>query len=419
MKPSALFTDLYELTMAQAYTAEQMNQLAVFELAFRKVPANRNYIVAAGIGDGFEDQELDYLRQRREFTETFLKWLEDLRSTGDVYALPEGTLVFPNEPIVQVVAPIIEAQLMETLVLNQGHFQSLAAAKAARVVEAAKGRGVVDFGSRRAPGTDAALKVARATLGLTAVITDPTKVVARREVPIECEATDSEALLVEWLNVLVYEMAVRRMIFSSFVVNAEGCRLRGSAWGEEIDVARHEPAVEVKGATYTSLFVGQNSDGAWIAQCVVDVRDRQMETTLLQRVSDSEWRIEPQGKMRVPAILFASRELIRDMDAKVYEQIVNVQTGSPASGVGETMTEIEIRQAIFDALHQIAPEADLQKIRPEENLRETLDIDSFDSLNVLIGLHARLGVEVPEADYGQLTTLSALVRYVSRKLAGE
>ena len=171
MKISALFTDLYELTMAQAYAAERMDQLAVFELAFRKLPASRNYIVAAGIADvldflsnfRFEDQELDYLRQRGEFSEAFLRHLASLRFTGDVYALPEGTLVFPNEPIVQVVAPIIEAQLMETMVLNQIHFQSLAAAKAARVVEAAKGRAIVDFGSRRAHGTDAALKVARAT----------------------------------------------------------------------------------------------------------------------------------------------------------------------------------------------------------------------------------------------------------------
>ena len=158
MKTSALFTDLYELTMAQAYAAEHMDQLAVFELTFRQMPANRNYIVAAGIGDvleflghfRFSSEELDYLRTRSEFSEAFLRQLEDLRFTGDVYAVP-------------VIAPILEAQLVETLVLNQIHFQSLAATKAARVVEAAKGRGVVDFGSRRAHGTDAALKVARST----------------------------------------------------------------------------------------------------------------------------------------------------------------------------------------------------------------------------------------------------------------
>jgi nicotinate phosphoribosyltransferase len=170
MKTSALFTDLYELTMAQAYAAEHMDRDAVFELTFRKMPANRNYIVAAGIGDvvnfltnfRFEPADLEYLEGRGEFSREFLRQLESLRFTGDVHALPEGTLVFPNEPIVQVIAPIIEAQFMETFVLNQIHFQSLAVAKAARIVEAARGRSVVDFGSRRAHGTDAAVKVARA-----------------------------------------------------------------------------------------------------------------------------------------------------------------------------------------------------------------------------------------------------------------
>jgi len=88
---------------------------------------------------------------------------------------------------------------------------------------------------------------------------------------IECEAPDPEVLLVDWLNALVYEMAVRRMILARFRVSLEGNQLRGRAWGEETDVARHQPAVEVKGATYTDLFVGQNSTGAWVAQCVVDV----------------------------------------------------------------------------------------------------------------------------------------------------
>jgi len=103
------------------------------------------------------------------------------------------------------------------------------------------------------------------------VLTDPLRVVARSEVGIECEAADSETLLADWLNAVVYEMAVRGMIFGRFAVRLEANRLQGSAWGEPVDIARHEPAVEVKGATYTSLFVGQNADGAWVAQCVVDV----------------------------------------------------------------------------------------------------------------------------------------------------
>jgi len=167
----ALFTDLYELTMAQAYHAEGMDQLAVFELAFRQLPRTRNFVVAAGFADildfltalRFTNDDLDYLRARGEFNDEFLKRLATLRFSGDVYAVPEGTIVFPNEPLLQVIAPIIEAQLIETFVLNQIHFQSIAATKAARVVTAAQGRAVIDFGSRRSHGTDAALKVARAT----------------------------------------------------------------------------------------------------------------------------------------------------------------------------------------------------------------------------------------------------------------
>jgi nicotinate phosphoribosyltransferase len=168
---TALFTDLYELTMAQAYYVEHMDQLAVFELTFREMPRNRNYIVAAGFADvltflrnfRFTDDELDYLRSHGDFAQEFVEHLASLRFSGDVYAVPEGTIVFPNEPLLQVIAPITEAQLVETFVLNQIHFQSLAATKAARVVGAARGRSVVDFGSRRSHGTDAALKVARAT----------------------------------------------------------------------------------------------------------------------------------------------------------------------------------------------------------------------------------------------------------------
>jgi len=167
----ALFTDLYELNMAQAYRAEGMADQAVFELAYRKLPGHRNYIVAAGLDDAlrflagfrFTADELDWLRGQRGFSDPFVSSLEDLRFTGDVYAVPEGTPVFPNEPLLRVVAPIMEAQLVETALLNMVHFQSLALTKAERIVRAAKGRQVVDFGSRRAPGGDAALSVARAT----------------------------------------------------------------------------------------------------------------------------------------------------------------------------------------------------------------------------------------------------------------
>lgn len=166
---SLLFTDLYELTMAQAYLAEGMRSTAVFELFFRTLPEPRNYTVAAGLDDVLDalehlhvdDAGLDYLRSLGTFSAALLEWLRSFRFSGDVYAVPEGTVVFANEPLVQVVAPLPEAQLVETLVLNQVHLQTVVASKVARLVTAAAGRAVVDFGSRRAHGSDAALKVAR------------------------------------------------------------------------------------------------------------------------------------------------------------------------------------------------------------------------------------------------------------------
>jgi len=112
---------------------------------------------------------------------------------------------------------------------------------------------------------------AQAALALTAVVTDPAGVAAREPVAIECEAPDDELLLAEWLNAVIYEMATHRMLFGRFAVRLEGSRLVGEAWGEPVDAARHHPAVEVKGATYTALSVAQRADGAWVAQCVVDV----------------------------------------------------------------------------------------------------------------------------------------------------
>lgn len=111
----------------------------------------------------------------------------------------------------------------------------------------------------------------QAAIAMTAAITDPALVAPREPVQIECEAPDEELLLVDWLNALVYEMATRHLLFGRFEVQIEGNRLRARAWGEPVDAARHGPAVEVKGATYTALRVGREPDGDWVAQCVIDV----------------------------------------------------------------------------------------------------------------------------------------------------
>ena len=123
----------------------------------------------------------------------------------------------------------------------------------------------------RGCGASKASAFEQAALALTAVVADPRSVEARERVSLACEAPDDELLLAEWLNLLVYEMATRRMLFAGFRVTIEGHRLTAEAWGEPTDVARHRPAVEVKGATYTTLRVRREEGGTWVAQTVVDV----------------------------------------------------------------------------------------------------------------------------------------------------
>ena len=171
---ASLLTDQYELAMAASYHRRGMNELAIFELFARRLPPNRDWLLAAGLGPTLElvtrlrfgDRELAYLATIG-FRDDFLDYLARFRFSGDVDAMPEGTLCFANEPIVRVTAPRIEAQLLETLLLNQINFQTMAATKAARVALAAGGgepsggERVIDFSPRRDHGIDAAMKVAR------------------------------------------------------------------------------------------------------------------------------------------------------------------------------------------------------------------------------------------------------------------
>jgi len=165
----ALFADLYELTMAQAFYQQGMFAQATYSLFIRQYPPNRAFLVAAGLEDvldylenlRFSQASLDYLRSIGIFDSNFLKYLKDLRFTGSVRAIPEGRLFFTDEPVLEVTAPIIEAQIGETFIINQINFQSLLTTKSARCMLAAPGCSLADFGSRRTHGIDAALKMAR------------------------------------------------------------------------------------------------------------------------------------------------------------------------------------------------------------------------------------------------------------------
>jgi nicotinate phosphoribosyltransferase len=166
----SLFTDLYELTMLQAYFEEQMQDRAVFSLFVRRLPERRNYLLACGLEEvltylenlRFDEEAIAYLATLPQFSPRFLDHLRSFRFSGDVYAVPEGTPVFPHEPMLEIVAPVGEGQFVETFIINQIQLQTMLASKAARVVEAAQGRRVVDFGLRRIHGIDAGMKAARA-----------------------------------------------------------------------------------------------------------------------------------------------------------------------------------------------------------------------------------------------------------------
>lgn len=167
-----LLTDLYELTMMQGYFKSGMNQRVIFDVFYRTNPSNGGYAIACGLEQvieyiknlRFSYEDIEYLRGLEIFDEDFLTYLSSFHFSGDIYAIPEGTVVFPKEPLIKVIAPIMEAQLIETSLLNIVNHQSLIATKAARVCYAAKGDGVMEFGLRRAQGPDAGIYGARAAV---------------------------------------------------------------------------------------------------------------------------------------------------------------------------------------------------------------------------------------------------------------
>ena len=167
-----LLTDLYELTMMQGYLKNPVQETVIFDVFYRNNPCGNGFAIAAGLDQvidyiknlRFEKDDLDYLKSLGIFDDEFLAYLAEFHFSGDIYAIPEGTVVFPREPLVKVIAPIMEAQLVETAILNIINHQSLIATKAARVVNAARGDGIMEFGLRRAQGPDAGTYGARAAV---------------------------------------------------------------------------------------------------------------------------------------------------------------------------------------------------------------------------------------------------------------
>jgi nicotinate phosphoribosyltransferase len=169
-KNMSLFTDFYELAMSASYFDNKKFEPATFDLFIRRLPPNRGYFLFAGLEEvlcylesvRFTEEHLAYLKAQG-FTQQFLDYLRDFKFKGEVWAAPEGTVAFPCEPLIRVTAPIIEAQLVETFLLNTINLQTMIASKASHVVNAAKGKTVIEFGLRREHGIDAGMKVEHPT----------------------------------------------------------------------------------------------------------------------------------------------------------------------------------------------------------------------------------------------------------------
>lgn len=168
-----LVTDFYEFTMSNGYFAKGIsNRIAYFDVFFREIPDGGGYVIFAGLEQiinyvknlNFNETDINYLKSTNKFSDEFLEYLINFKFSGTIWAVPEGTVVFPNEPLITVKAPIIEAQLLETMLLLLINHQSLIATKSSRIVNAAKGRPVMEFGARRAHSIDAALYGARAAI---------------------------------------------------------------------------------------------------------------------------------------------------------------------------------------------------------------------------------------------------------------
>ncbi|HEU0234546.1 MAG TPA: nicotinate phosphoribosyltransferase [Gallionella sp.] len=287
---SALLTDLYQLTMLQGYHESSMEDVAVFEFFVRKLRPGRGFLMAAGLeqalefleGLHFSSEELAWLASTGRFNNGFLTQLETLRFTGDVHAMPEGTVFFPDEPILRVTAPIAQAQLVETRLINLLHFQTLIASKAARMKLVAPDKLLVDFGLRRAHGAEAGLLAARASY--IAGFTGTSNVLAGMQFGIPLfgtmahsfvQAHDGETLAFEHFahaqpdNVVLLidtydtEAAARKVVALAPQLQSQGIRIKGVRIdsGDLADHARKvRQILDEGGLNHVTIFASGDLD---------------------------------------------------------------------------------------------------------------------------------------------------------------
>lgn len=295
---TATLTDLYQLTMLQGYLEQGMSAPAVFEFFVRRLPPQRNFLVAAGLEQvldylealRFTSEELDWLGRCGRFSGAFIDYLAGFRFTGSVHAMAEGTVFFPDEPILRVTAPLPEAQLVETRIINLLHFQTLIASKAARCVLAAPGRGLVDFGLRRAHGAEAGLYAARAAYLAGFAATATVAAGIRFGIPvsgtmahsfIQAHADEETAFehfahaqpehAVLLLDTYDTEAAARKVVRLAARLRESGIRVRGVRL-DSGDLAAHARAVrailDAGGLREVEIFASGNLDEHMLAGLV-------------------------------------------------------------------------------------------------------------------------------------------------------
>ncbi len=296
LQSSALLTDFYQLPMLQAYLEQGMDDTAVFEFFVRKLPDNRNFLLAAGLEQvldfmtevHFTSEDLEWVKNSGKFSTSFVDYLETFKFEGDVHAMAEGTIFFPQEPILRVTAPLPQAQLVESRVINLIHFQTLIASKAIRCVLAAPDKLLVDFGMRRAHGAEAGLLAARA--GYLAGLHGTATVIAGKQFDIPVfgtmahsfiQAHDNEALAFEHFvqvqpaNVVLLidtydtETAARKVVALAQKLQDTNVKIKGVRIdsGDLIEHARRVRRIlDDGGITEVTIFASGNLDEYQLAE---------------------------------------------------------------------------------------------------------------------------------------------------------
>ena len=297
---AALLTDLYELTMASSYFRRSMHATSTFDLFVRQLPSNRNFLISCGLEQAldylenfhFDDDSIDYLRSLELFDDGFLTFLGELRFTGDVHAMAEGEAAFDGEPLLRVTAPLVEAQIVESFLLNCVVFQTMIASKAARVALASGDRSFVDFSLRRDHGADAALKAARAAYIGGASATS--NVLAGRVYGIPVSGTMAHSYIMAFdgeieafrafaqdfpdravllIDIFDVEEGARRAARVATELASEGVELKGVRIdsGDVADLARSvRKILDDAGLVETQIFLSGDLDEYRIAQLVAD-----------------------------------------------------------------------------------------------------------------------------------------------------